>query len=468
MTRNNLTKGFIPPQALDFEKAVLGAALVDSRGVDELMENIALTEIFYKSEHQHIFTAMKSLYERNKPIDLLTVQEKLKKLGSLEAAGGIHNLIELSSAVGSSANISYHAAIIVQKFIQRKLITVANQVIKGAYDDKKDVFDLLDETTSGFDFISDIINQGYSSMDWAEAISSIPARVEFLTNNQGVLTGVTSGITAIDKHTNGWQPGDFIVLGADNGMGKTALVMGMKLAAAKSGKPTGMFSMEMPTVQLATRAVAVSSNFHMKQLTHTGFEKSEYFTGLNRVVNELRDLPIHIDDKPALTVAEMKRKARAMKRKHKIEILMIDFIQMFSGDSDIRINISEAARECKNLAKELNIPVIALSQLSREGKKVQYNIPQKHHLKESSAIEEAADMIGLLYRPGYYGFDSGSHPDLWDSLELKGEENACLMIVKNRHGAMGNIGLNYIENKTKYANPTEVESTFNHAAHAVD
>ena len=422
------------------------------------MEQISVEEVFYKQSHQYIFTAMKSLYASNEPVDMLTISDKLKKLGKLELAGGEYGLVMLSQKVGGSAHISYHCAIIIQKYIQRKLIAVANTVIEGAYNETKDVFELLDETTSGFDFVNDIMDNGYQSMDWPTAVASIPEKVEWLTNNQGVLTGVPSGLKAIDKQTNGWQPGDFIVLGADSGMGKTALVMGMKLAAAKSGKPTGMFSMEMPVIQLATRAVAVSSNFHMKQLTHHGFEKKEYFTGLNRVVNELKDLPIHIDDKPALTVAEMKRKARTMKRKHNIELLVIDFIQMFSGDKDIRINVGEAARECKNLAKELNIPVIALSQLSREVKKAKYYLPSKHHLKESSAIEEAADIIGLIYRPEAYGFDRGSYPDLYELLELSMDENACLMIVKNRHGYLGNIGLHFIENKTKYVNPEDLGS----------
>ena len=464
MNNTSNIKGKLPPQALDLEEAVLSAALVDSRGVDTLMELITIPEVFYKPAHQHIFKAMKSLYDGNQPVDILTVSERLNKLGVLSQVGGEYALVLLSNMLSSSANTSYHCALIIQKYIQRKLIAVANEVIEGAYNPSKDVFELLDEATSGFDFVNDIINNGYTSMDWATAVASIPQKVQWLTNNQGVLTGVTSGLKAIDKQTNGWQPGDFIVLGADNGMGKTALVMGMKLAAAKLGKPTGMFSMEMPVMQLATRAVAVSSNYHMKQLTHHGFEKLEYFEGLNRVVNEVKDLPIHIDDKPALTVAEMKRKARAMKRKHKIELLVIDFIQMFSGDNDIRINVSEAARECKNIAKELNIPVIALSQLSREVKREQYKIPQKHHLKESSAIEEAADIIGLIYRPGYYGYDEASTPDLWERLELKDNENSCLMIVKNRHGAMGNIGMHYIENKTKYVNPEEAGNYWNSEA----
>ena len=451
-----LNKGKVPPQATKLEASVLGVCLNDSRGVDILMENINTPDVFYKPKHQYIFSAIKSLYDSSRPVDMLTVSEQLKKQGKLDAIGGDYELVQLTQSIDSSAHTDYHCKILLQQYIKRCIIKVANQAIVGAYDEKVDSFDLLDETTSGFDFVNDIIDNGYTSMDWKTAINEIPKKVEFLTNNQGELTGVPSGLNAIDRQTNGWQDGDFIVLGADNGMGKTALVMGMKLAAARKGVPTGMFSMEMPVMQLATRAVAVSSNYHMKQLTHTGFEKPEYFSGLNSVCNELQDYPIHIDDKPALTVAEMKRKARYMKRKFGIKLLVIDFIQMFSGDKDIRINVSEAARECKNLAKELSIPVIALSQLSRDVKREQYKIPQKHHLKESSAIEEAADIIGLIYRPEYYGYNAAEHPDLFERLDLMGEENACLMIVKNRHGAMGNIGLHFIANKTKYVNAEDV------------
>lgn len=448
----------LPPQAIELEEAILGAVLMSPTYADILMEKINNSEIFYKHEHKYIFQAIKKLYNKTKPIDMLTVVEKLRKIGKLESVGGEMALIKLTQKVSSGAHIDFHISIVLQKYIQRQLIDIAHSTIQGAYDEKKDVFELIDETTSKFDFVNSLIDSGYTSMSWSDAVLSIPARVEFLTNNQGNLTGITSGLKAIDRFTNGWQPSDFIVIGADNGMGKTAFVMGMKLAAAKSGKATGMFSMEMPTIQLATRAVAVRSNFHMKQLTHKGFENPDYFKSLNHIVNELKDLPIHIDDKPALTVIEMKRKARAMKRKYKIELLVIDFIQMFSGDSDIRINISEAARECKNLAKELNIPVIALSQLSREVKRSPFNVPSKHHLKESSAIEEAADIIGLLYRPSYYGFNENSHPELFESLEMNQNENAVLMIVKNRHGPMGNIGMHYIENKTKFVNPEEVDN----------
>ena len=447
---NILNKGKIPPQALDLESAVLGACLIDNRGVDNLLQVFIEPEVFYLEKHQLIFAAIKELHNNNNPIDIKTVSEQLKSENYLEKAGGDYYLIELTMGVSSSAHIEYHARILMQKYMKRKMIAISNACIEMCYDETVDVFDLLEVSTSKIDAISEMVNKGHSSMSWSDAMHAIPKRVEFLTNNQNAITGLPTGLSAIDKHFSGWQKTDFIVIGADSGMGKTALVLNFMISAAKAGNAVGMFSMEMSVIQLALRGVANESNYHLNQLMRTGFEKAEYFTGLLSVTERLSKLPIIIDDQPALTVLEMKRKARSMKRKNNIQLLVIDFVQMFSGDKDIRINISEAARACKNLAKELDIPVIALSQLSREVRKSKYCMPSKHHLKESSAIEEAADVIGLLYRPGYYGYTRDQYPDLFEELQLIGDENACLLINKNRSGALGNVGLNFIENKTKF------------------
>ena len=449
----NLEKGKLPPQALDLECAILGAAMIDKSGLDEVVD-LLVPDCFYKEAHSLIFSAIVALYKSHSPVDLLTVSNELKRVKKLEAAGGDFYLIQLTQKVSSSAHIEYHSRIVLQKYIARQLIKISSESIQAAYDESVDVFDLTDAASNKIDVLVNSATRGYSSMSWEEAVMAVPKRVEFLTNNQGVVTGVPTGIDAIDRHFNGWQPSDFVVIGADNGMGKTAFVLCNMIAAAKKDNAVGMFSMEMSVIQLAVRGVANESEFHMNQLMRNGFEHQSYFKKLNSITNDLSKLPIYIDDQPALTVVEMKRKARQLKRKYDIKILFIDFVQMFSGDKDIRINISEAARECKNLAKELNIPVVALSQLSREVKKERYKIPSKHHLKESSAIEEAADIIGLLYRPEYYGYTRDANADLYENdLGLIGDENACFIVAKNRNGGMGNIGLRFIENKTKYVNP---------------
>ena len=452
-------KGIVPPQALDFEDAVIGAALIDKKGLEDVMQ-ILKPEHFYKPENKELYCAITDLFNSNKPIDILTVSNRLKQRGKLEFIGGDYHLIKLSQKVASSAHVEYHARIIQQMWLKRRLISMARDISVMAYDEKQDVFDILDKAGTYFDGVNDSLNTSGESMSWSEAIKSLPKRLEFLTNNDGKITGIATGLDACDKHFSGWQPEDFIVLGADSGMGKTAFVLNNMLAAAKQGKAVGMFSMEMSVVQLAIRAMAVESNFHMNQLMRTGFDKDEYFLTLLNYVDQLKDLPIYIDDKPALTVPSMKRKARSLKRKHNIELLVIDFIQMFSGDKEIRINVGEAARECKNLAKELKIPVIALSQISREVRKSRFQIPKKYHLKEASAIEEAADVIGMLYRPDYYNYTRESNPALFEELGLVGEENAVLIVAKNRNGSLGNVGLNYIENKTKFVNQYSPEQSF--------
>ena len=450
---NENLKGKIPPQAIEIEKAVLGALMVDSSAMDFVVIKLS-KDIFYLPEHQNYYTAIKALYDSNTPIDLLTVVEMLKKKGGFKETTTT-NLIEITNSIASTANIEYHTQILVEMYVKREVIRVSNEVLRMAYDEEVLAIDLLEKLGKTMSEVEDVVSTDASSQTWEEALISLPQRVEMLTNSKGEVTGLPTGLKALDKHFSGWQPTDFVVIGADSGMGKTAFVMGQMLACAKAGKAVGMFSMEMSVFQLATRAVAVESDFHMNQLMRNGFEKTKYFETLYKVIDRMKDLPIHIDDKPALTVSEMKRKARAMARKFGIKMLVIDFLQMFSGDKEMRINVGDAARECKNIAKELGIVVIALSQISREVRKSKYHLPKKYHLKEASAIEEAADVICMLYRPDYYGYDKNNYSDLYDELGLIGEENAALIVEKNRNGSQGNVGLRYIENKTKYVDGNE-------------
>ena len=447
-----LRGGKIPPQALDLEVAILGACLAYG-GTDDCLEVIKSKEVFYSDKHQNIFEAIKSLNLSSDPVDVLSVSTRLKKLGKLEAAGGDFYLVETTQKVTSSAQLDFNCRVVLQKYMQRELIRMASNCMESAYDETKDVFDTIDGVTLDLDAITNITQKGAISATWHDAVLQVPERVERLTNNKGALTGVPTGLDNLDKHFGGWQPTDLIIIGADSGMGKTALAMAHILAAAQNGDAVGMASMEMSTVQLAIRGVSVNSHFHMRQLTQSGFEKSSYFKDLNAVVHQMKDLPIYIDDRPSLTVPEMKRKARQMKRKYDIKLFIADFIQMFSGDEDDIKLTGIAARELKNLAKELNIPVIALSQLNREVKKAKYCVPAKHHLKNSSGIEEAADVIMLLYRPEYYGFKRHEYPQLYEDLSIANNENAVGIVAKNRNGGLGDIPMMYVENKTKYVNP---------------
>lgn len=455
----NLERGKIPPQAVDLEETILGAMMIDRKGVDDCLEVISSGDVFYKDAHQLIFIAIQDLNDNNQPVDLLTVSKRLKEMGSLESVGGDHYLINLTQKVASSAHIEYHSRVVLQKYMARSIIRMSNEAIENAYDETSDVFDVLDLVSMQMDKITEIFQKGKVGLEWADACDQVLKKVELLSNNQGEITGITTGLDRLDKFTNGWQPTDLIILGGDSGSGKTALAMRYLLSPAKQGIPVAMLSMEMSTVQLAIRGSAVESNFHMRQLTKEGFDKPKYFVALQEVVDNLRSLPIYIDDTPSLTIPVMKRRARQLKRKHDIKILIVDFIQMFSGDEDDIKLTGWAARELKNLAKELNIAVIALSQLNREVRKAKDSIPEKWHLKNSSGIEEAADIITLLYRPGYYGFNRDNSPTLWYDLNLEGSQNAVLKFAKNRNGGLGHIPLTFIEDKTKYVNDFETNNT---------
>lgn len=448
----NLEKGKLPPQATDLEETILGVALIDLKGTDILLDMIQDPEAFYLEKHGMIFQAIKELSDHSDPVDLKTVSQKLKTKSQLDLVGGYTKLISLTNGIASSAHQEYHCKIVLQQYMLRKMIQLGNRCIEQAYDPKVDVFELMDAVHQDLDGVANVANKGSQLVSWSEAVERVPKRVEFLTNNKGELTGVDTGLDNLNKFFSGWQPTDLIIIGADSGTGKTALAMCHILAAARQGKAVGMASMEMSTVQLAIRGVAVSSNLHMKQLTQTGFEKDKYWRSLSDTVDGIKGLPIYIDDRPSLTVPEMKRKAREMKRKHDIQLFIVDFIQMFSGEEDDVKLAGLAARELKNLAKELDIPVIALSQLNREVKKAKWNMPSKHHLKNSSGVEEAADIIGLLYRPGYYNYQPHTHAMVYEELGLRGNENAALIVAKNRQGGLGSIPLCYVENKTKYVN----------------
>ena len=446
-------KNKLIPQAIDMEMAVLGAMLQSTEAVDDVLEVIKSPEAFYNPRNRLIFSAIMNLSDSHNSIDLLTVSNRLKEMNELEAIGGDFYLIDLSKKIASGAHSQYHAHIVLQKYMMRKLIQLGRKIDHLGNDESTDVFDLMDSIGQGLDEVNDIAQTGASGKSWEKSIMQVPKKVEFLTNNKGELTGVDTGLVNLNRHFGGWQKTDLIIIGADSGMGKTALAMTHLLAAAKQGNAVGMVSMEMSIQQLATRGVSVESDFHMRQLTQTGFKKNEYFVSLSNVVDRLKGLPIHIDDRPSLTVPEMKRRARFMKRKHDIQLFVVDFIQMFAGENDDIKIASIAARELKNIAKELDIPVIGLSQLSREVKKSKFSIPLKHHLKNSSGLEEAADVIGLLYRPSYYGYSPEKNGQLYQELNLKEDENAVFIVAKNRNGGLGDIPLRYLEDKTKFVDP---------------
>ena len=465
----SLEKGKIPPQALDLEVVVLGALMIDKKGVDEVID-ILSPEVFYKDQHRHIFEAIRVLFEEGQPVDLLTVSEQLKKMGKLDVAGGDYYLIQLTQKVASSAHIEYHARIILQKFIQRSLIKISNEIIEEAYDETTDVFDLLDtaetklyEVTQG--------NVKRSSESAQNLVIQAKKRIEEIANQEG-LSGIPTGFHKVDELTSGWQPSDLIIVAARPGMGKTAMTLTMaRNMAVDQNIPVAFFSLEMSSVQLITRLISSETGLSSEKLRTGKLEKHEW-EQLNVKVKSLEKAPLFIDDTPSLSIFDLRAKARRLASQFGIKIIMIDYLQLMTGGSSQKgggnreQEISMISRNLKALAKELAIPVIALSQLSRAvetrgGSKR----PLLSDLRESGAIEQDADIVSFIYRPEYYKIEE------WDDDERSPTEGQGEFIVaKHRNGGLDNIRLKFIghlgkfDNLDDFSTPYEFASSMNAAA----
>jgi len=454
----NLEKGKIPPQAVDLEEVVLGAMMIDKKGVDEVID-ILHPDVFYKDSHKYIYEAIFNLFETSEPVDLLTVSAQLKKDGKLEAVGGDFYLIKLTQKVASSAHIEFHARIILQKYIQRSLIKISNDIIEEAYSDATDVFDLLDnaeaklyEVTQG--------NLKRSAETAQNLVIQAKKRIEEISNKEG-LSGIPSGFDKLDKLTSGWQPSDLIIVAARPGMGKTALTLSMaRNIAVNSEIPVAFFSLEMSSVQLITRLISSETGLSSEKLRTGKLEKHEW-EQLNVKVKTLEKAPLFIDDTPSLSIFDLRAKARRLASQHDIKLIVIDYLQlMTAGGSQKGGNreqeISTISRNLKALAKELNVPVIALSQLSRAvetrgGSKR----PILSDLRESGAIEQDADIVSFIYRPEYYKIDE------WDDEERTPTQGQAEFIVaKHRNGGLENIRLKFVGALGKFDNLDDFDSPF--------
>ncbi len=464
----SLEKGKLPPQALDLEEVVLGAMMIDKKGVDEVID-ILHPDVFYKESHQHIFEAIFKLFENSEPVDLLTVSAQLKKEGNLEVVGGEFYLIQLTQKVSSSAHIEFHARIILQKYIQRSLIKISNEIIEESYDEATDVFDLLDNAESKLYEVTQG-NIKRSSETAQNLVIQAKKRIEEIANKEG-LSGVPSGFTQLDKLTSGWQPSDLIIVAARPGMGKTALTLSMaRNMAVEHNIPVAFFSCEMSSVQLITRLISSETGLSSEKLRTGNLEQHEW-EQLNVKVKDLEKAPLFIDDTPSLSIFDLRAKARRLKSQHDIQLIVIDYLQlMTAGGSQKGGNreqeISTISRNLKALAKELNIPVIALSQLSRAvetrgGSKR----PLLSDLRESGAIEQDADIVSFIYRPEYYKIDE------WDDEERSPTAGQGEFIVaKHRNGGLDEIRLKFVghlgrfENLETFDSPFEFHSRMNAAA----
>lgn len=455
-----LEVGKMPPHAADLEEAVLGAMLIDKKGQSECFEVIRTADVFYRDAHKVIFEAARQLAEAGDPVDMITVSEQLKRNGKLEMAGGDWQLIQLTQKVSSSAHIEFHSRILLQYYIKRTAIMQMSKLIADAYNEETDSLELLDNLSGMLDIITSDVMQGKQVPTFKQNLENVYEKVRFLTDAEpGEVTGVSTGFNNVDRFTCGWQEEELIIIAARPGMGKTALMMKCVNTNAKKGVPVGVVSAEMSAYSLTARSIAGESSFHLRQLTKEGFEKPQYFGTLDTVIRKMENYPIYIDDKASPDISHVMNVARAWKRKHNIGILVVDYLQLLR-DSSVKGNreaeIASISRKLKAIGKELKIPVVALSQLSRAVETRGGNKrPLLSDLRESGAIEQDADAVIFIYRPEYYGYDITDDGVIDEGVRNSGGDTE-LIFAKYRGGAPNTVlGLRWDGNKTKFYDPEE-------------
>lgn len=441
--------GKVPPQATDLEEAVLGAIMLEKDALAAIIDVIR-PDAFYKEAHQIIYQSITRLFAKTEPIDILTVTNELKFTGELEAAGGPFYLAQLTNRVASSANTEFHARIILQKFIQRELIRISSEIIRDAYEDTTDVFSLLDKAENQLFSVGEN-NMRRNYLDMHSLVRDAVKQIEAARNQTGNFNGVASGFTELDRVTAGWQPSDLIIIAARPGMGKTAFVLTIARNAAVDFKhPIAVFSLEMSSIQLVTRLISAEAQLPGDKLRKGNLENYEW-EQLNAKINTLISAPLFIDDTPSLSIFELRAKCRRLKAQHNIQMVIIDYIQLMSAGMDRNSGnreqeISTISRSLKSLAKELNIPVIALSQLNRSVENRPNKKPLLSDLRESGAIEQDADMVLFIYRPEYYNQNQDE-----SGASLLG--HAEISIAKHRNGALKDIPLRFISKYAKFTDP---------------
>jgi replicative DNA helicase len=440
--------GKLPPQAVDIEEAVLGALMLEKDALTAVID-ILRPECFYKEAHQKIFLAIHSLFHKAEPIDILTVTQWLKKSGDLEIIGGPYYITQLTNRIASAANIEFHARIILQKYIQRELIRISSDTIKDAYEDTSDVLQMLDNAEKSLFAIAEgNIRRNFEDMP--SLISKAIKEIEHASNQTSGVTGVPSGFTELDRVTSGWHKSDLIIIAARPGMGKTAFVLSLaRNAAVKFKKPVAFFSLEMSSIQLVNRLISseteiTSEKIRKGQLAHHEWEQ------LNAKIVPITNAPIYIDDTPSLSIFELRAKCRRLVAEKKVELIIIDYLQLMVAGVESRSGnreqeISMISRSLKSISKELDIPIIALSQLSRAVEsRGGVKKPQLSDLRESGAIEQDADMVMFIYRPEYYDLSEDESGNSTIGL-------AEIIVAKNRNGALKSVNLKFTGHLTKFS-----------------
>lgn len=451
--RRNLTSavvpdyGKIPPQAVELEETVLGALMLDRDALSSVID-ILRPDAFYKPAHQMIFKAIVHLFQKSEPIDILTVTTQLQENAELEVVGGPYFIAQLTSKVGSAANLEFHARIIIERFIKRELIRISTETINQSFEETSDVFEILDQVESKlFDVTQGNIKQNESEMSLL--INKAIKQIETAANETG-LTGVPSGFHVLDQMTAGWQKANLVIVAARPGMGKTAFSLALARNAAVDHKvPIAYFSLEMTSLELVNRLISSETGISSETLKRGTLNHNEW-QQIHSNLNRLSDAKIFIDDTPGLSIFNFRAKARRLKQHHNIGLILVDYLQLMTAGIEKggmrEQEISIISRSLKSIAKELNVPIIALSQLSRAvetrgGDKK----PMLSDLRESGAIEQDADMVSFIYRPEYYKILQGENGESLEGI-------AKIIIAKHRNGATGEVDLRFIPHMAKFDN----------------
>ena len=464
--KNNGKKGTSPidpnfahvqPQAVEIERVVLGALMVDSDAFSVVSE-LLKPETFYEPRHQKIYEAIRNMNMDERPVDIMTLNDELSKMGEIDKVGGVDYLMEISSQVASAAHVESHARILAEKYMQRQLIHFAGDIETKAYDSSVDVDELMQQAEGSLFQIS----QNNMKQDFTQVAPVVKNAVEILqraASNKGGLTGIPTGYTGMDEITSGWQASDLVIIAGRPAMGKTSFALSIaKNVAVDYGVPIGFFSLEMNNVQLVNRLISNVCEVSGRKILNGQLDPSDW-ERLDKRIGRLTDAPIYVDDTPGLSVFELRTKARRLVREKGVKIIMIDYLQLMNANGmkfgSRQEEVSTISRSLKGLAKELDIPVLALSQLSRnvenreglEGKR-----PQLSDLRESGAIEQDADMVLFVHRPEYYQINQDEKGN-----DLHGM--AQIIIAKHRKGSTGDVLLNFRGEFTRFQDPTEAATS---------
>ncbi len=439
-----------PPSAPEVEMSVLGAMLIETEAVPKAIE-VLKPESFYEKKNRVIFEAMSSLYEADEPIDTVSIYEELKKSGKVDEAGGAAYLGKLTQDVSSAANVDYHARIVLEKWILRQLITASMDIARNAYEGSEDVFDLLDAAESKiFQISEEGIKESFKSMD--KAVKEALELIEAIHSKNISSFSVPSGFFELDELLGGFQKSDLIIIAARPSMGKTAFAMSAaRNAAIDHNVPIGIFSLEMSTIQLATRLISAEARINAHNV-RTGKFRAEEGAKISRTVHKLSKAPIYIDDTPGISILELRAKARRLKNEKNCGLIIVDYLQLVNPSNSMESRereISSISRSLKALAKELNLPVIALSQLNRAVESRTDKKPMLSDLRESGSIEQDADVVLFLYRPEMYQIQSFGTGD------MQGESTegiAEVIVGKQRNGPTGEAKLRFIKDYARFEN----------------